>query len=192
MSFFSMMIMKTRSVCWGKVQFRFFIAAYYSYYILNKGKCHNDKFVKEYKYYIICAMRAYICGKEIFAGNKKQQKKQYKALYQVIEDKSIERIFKIARSCLEELVNNLDSKVANNRGKELTQKMLSKILELKKEIDNPTCLEKSSEVHCIVVSKDKYKIEFDIKTSDKKIKGMLLVVLSVNRKYSKENASKQK
>ena len=152
----------------------YFIAAYYSYYVLNKGKCHNDKFVKEYKYYIICAMRAYICGKEIFAGNKKQQKKQYKSLYQVIEDKSIERVFKIARSCLEELVHSLDSKVANNRSKELTQKMLSKILELKKEIDNPTCLEKSSEVHCIVVSKDKYKVEFDIKTSDKRNKGYVL------------------
>lgn len=35
-------------------------------------------------------------------------------------------------------------------------------------------MEKSSEVHCIVVSKDKYKVEFDIKTSDKRNKGYVL------------------
>lgn len=154
----------------------YYVAAYY-YYFVEKNLKINSKYnrrLKIYKYHIICAMRALMIGKKVISNKKREQRKEYEKLYEMIEDGKLERLMKLAIECLNECISNKPYLQDMDRRSEFTSLLLDKCLEKKELVEGNLYLKKGSVVQCYVVERvSNKKFNVEIRTDDSRKKGEL-------------------
>lgn len=168
---------------YGKDDFveSYYIAAYYTYYIdLAIKKKEIKREFKHFRYHIICAIRAIICGSKICRGNSKEIKRQAELLYELSQDSiRLNRIIDTVCTSIKETIEQSSdiSKEIIYRSRDFTLRMIKNIQKYTEAKNVEEHLEVGQIVSCQVTAIKPYTIEVELRTDD-------------NRKYGSIHISK--
>ncbi len=157
----------------------YFCAAYFAYYVDEKiRKNEIDRKYKQFKFHIICAMRALISESTVVFGKGTQQKKICKTLWKYIKNSSdMYRMLKSAITCLNSAIETCQDipESSLHRSKEVTNSMLEFVNLTKRSGKSTTYLKMGDIVHCTVESINPYAVNVVLKTDDSRNYGSIYI-----------------
>lgn len=154
----------------------YYISAYYLYYVEQQFRTQKlARELKAFKYHIICAMRAFLVGKNIILGKAKKQKKEFDILFSAVKDKKrIEEALNVAVMCVSSVIKNTKvPKYDQHRSKEFTNELLSEIDRISDACPETAFLKVDDIVHCTVIGVNDSFVSVRIKTIDLRNRGFI-------------------
>lgn len=163
----------------------YYISSYFNYYLESQFKKGTlSKKYKKFKNHIICAMRGILVGSQINFGKAKQQKKEFKIIFEAIQNsKDMDKNLRTATTCLDKVLASSEVlEKEYHRNREITNRLLSEIGKFSVAKKNDTFIKKNDLVHCIVTGVGEAFVYVDIKTEDARSTGTIHIS-NVNGKY---------
>ncbi|MDG0809058.1 AIPR family protein [Cohnella rhizosphaerae] len=154
----------------GSLYEPYYVSAYMHYFVNNSiktGKIQKSKY-HQFKYHLVCAIKALLVGKEILPPNSRALKKQCEVIFKEIRNNKFDTVLSVATSCLDEAINRSTnvSKENLHRSKDLTQTLLDVVSEYSHAMNNTSYLKSGDIVSCVVKNIEDYYFLVDIKTDD--------------------------
>lgn len=162
----------------------YYIAAYYLFYVEQQFRNQIiSRELKQFKYHIICAMRAYLVGKSVNCGKARTQKKEFDTLFSAAKCNKIEEALKASIMCIDAVISKTSvSPQDQHRSKEFTNELFDEIDKVSSACADTAFLKINNVVPCTVIAVNASFVSVKIKTDDSREQGYIHIS-NVAHKY---------